>query len=146
VVKSLGHLSDAQLEQYGTDSFPGTSNDAPSIEAHLEDCADCRSRLLEHQRARFALQADSSMKASRQTGCVSEDDLRNLAAGIVPADEALAITQHVAQCPHCAPILRAFTEDFSDDLTADDSSTVSQLESSSPEWQKKLVKKLFPPK
>jgi tetratricopeptide (TPR) repeat protein len=143
VVKQFEHLSDAQLEQYGTDSITSISDDARRIDAHLEDCADCRSRLLEHHRARFALQADISMKASPQAGCVSEDDLRKLAAGIIAPGVAVTMTQHVAQCQHCAPILRAFAEDFSDDLTLGEitaeNEMLAQLKSSSAKWQKQMA-------
>ena len=185
MVKSFEHLSDAQLEQYGTDSFPGTSDDAPSIEAHLEDCDYCRSRVLEHQRARFAFLADSPMETGSKPGpapssaCTmsggssinddfssssdpsnsggtsnpdgfsrsggpSEDDLRNLAAGILSPDKALAMTHHVAKCAHCASILRTFSEDFADDLTPDEikaeNEMLAQLKSSSPKWQKDMAR------
>lgn len=170
MVKGIEHLSDAQLEHYGAESFPGTSDDAHNIEAHLEDCGDCRSRLLEHHRVRFALQADASVEPSSKlastsnpyrfstSACIisngpSEDDLRNLAAGIIAQDsggdrnksqdKALAITQHVAECAHCARILRTFTEDFSDDLTPEELKAErelqAQLKSSSPKWQKDIA-------
>jgi anti-sigma factor ChrR (cupin superfamily) len=164
VAKGFEHLSSAQLEQYGAGSYTATSDDARAIEAHLEDCANCRSRLLEHHRAQFALLADSPRKAPSKegstdrdlanmpsghcpsTGGPSEDDLRNLAAGLFAPDKAIAMTHHVANCSHCAPILSAFIEDFSDDLTDEETATLSVLESSSTDWPKKLVRKLFPPK
>jgi hypothetical protein len=146
VVKSFEHLSDAQLEQYGTDRPTEISGDGQRIDAHLEDCADCRSRLLEHQRTNLDLVTRAGMNAAGQSDCASEDDLRNVAAGIAPSDQALIFIRHAAQCTRCGTTLRQFTEDFSDDLTPEESETVSQLESSSAEWQKNLLKKLFPPK
>jgi hypothetical protein len=142
VVKSFEHLSNAQIEQYGTDSFSDPSN-APAMEAHLEDCADCRNRVLEHQRARFALLANDSVKAVPTGGCVSEDELRKLAAGVIAPEQALTMTHHVAQCEHCAPILRAFAEDFSDDLSPEEikseNEMLAQLKSSSAKWQKHVA-------
>jgi tetratricopeptide (TPR) repeat protein len=142
VVKSFEHLSNAQIEQYGTDSFSEPSN-APAMEAHLEDCADCRNRVLEHQRARFALLANDSVKAVPTGGCVSEDELRKLAAGVIAPEQALTMTHHVAQCEHCAPILRAFAEDFSDDLSPEEikseNEMLAQLKSSSAKWQKHVA-------
>ncbi len=158
MVKSFEHLSDAQLEQYGTDSFPGTSDDAPSIEAHLEDCDYCRSRVLEHQRARFAFQADAAMNATSKvdpdlTGVTcntpdgpTEDDLRKLAAGIMDQKKALELTQHAARCPRCGSILLAFAEDFSDEVPPEEAESLKQLKSSTAEWQKNLLSKLLPPK
>jgi hypothetical protein len=123
VVKSFEHLSDAQLEHYGTDSTTSISDDAQRIEAHLEDCADCRSRVLEHQRARFGLATDAAVQAIGQSGCASEDDLPNVAAGIAPGDRALIHIRHAAQCTRCGTILRQFTEDFSEDITPDERDT-----------------------
>jgi tetratricopeptide (TPR) repeat protein len=143
VVKSFEHLSDAQLEQYGTDRPTEISDDARRIDAHLEECAGCRARLLEHQRTNLDLVTRAGMNAAGQSDCASEDDLRKLAAGIAPADEALTITQHVAQCSHCAPILRAFSEEFSDDLTEDEikseNDMLAKLKSSSAKWQKQMA-------
>jgi tetratricopeptide (TPR) repeat protein len=143
VVKQFEHLSDAQLEQYGTDRPTEISGDGQRIDAHLEDCADCRSRLLEHQRTNLDLVTRPAMNAAGQSDCASEDDLRKLAAGIAPADEALKITQHVAQCSHCAPILRTFSEEFSDDLTEDEikseNDMLTKLKSSSAKWQKQMA-------
>lgn|GEM_PF-1891338 len=197
MAKGFEHLSDAQLEHYGTKSFTVTPEEEQKIEAHLEDCANCRSRVLENQRVRFGLLASSSIKSGSRvapgfiergsvhpvavepgsvhdlssdgvtpghpvpadwdpykpaTNCIvpngpSEDDLRNLAAGIIVQERAMAITQHAVECPHCASILRLFIEDFSDDLTAPDLAEelaaekdfLSQLKSSTPEWQKEIA-------
>jgi hypothetical protein len=170
VVKQFEHLSDAQLEQYGTDSITSISDDARRIDAHLEECAGCRARLLEHQRTNFHLLTDAAMQASPHAGSSStggpgagnsggfagiaaglcpspngpsEDDLRNLAAGVIAPDKSLAITQHAAQCAHCGPLLRGFVEDFSDDPGADELKTeneaLSHLKSSTPKWQKEIA-------
>jgi len=58
-------------------------------------------------------------------------------------EKASGIIQHAAECPHCARILRTFSEDFSDDLTpeelASEKEWMSQLNSSSPKWQKDMA-------
>lgn len=170
MVKSFEHLSDAQVEHYGTNNTRERSGDAQMIEAHLENCPDCRARLLEYQRTNFGLLRDAAMQASPTASSsseggsgsgghhgfasvaagvcpspqgASEDDLRNLAAGLLSPDKALTITQHAAQCPHCGPLLRRFTEDFSDDLSAEgltaENEALSQLRSSTPKWQKEMA-------
>lgn len=179
MVNGTEHLSDAQLEHYGTDSLTVTSDDAQKMEAHLEHCGDCRARMLEHQRVRFALLTDLAMNASPKVEafsgsassvgasdektnthdfsesaqpCISkndptsairpsEDDLRKMAAGLVSAKEALAIARHAEECPRCGTMLRAFREDFSDDLTPEEAANVSQLKSSTPAWQKEMAKR-----
>jgi tetratricopeptide (TPR) repeat protein len=173
VVNSFEHLSNAQLEHYGTNNATESSGDAQMIEAHLEDCADCRARLLEHQRASLGLLSDAAIQAIRNPGSSSEvvvvtksavtktsgphgyasvaagvcpspsgpseDDLRNLAAGLIAPDKALAVTEHAAQCQNCGSLLRAFTEDFSDELTLEETDALSQLNSSAPAWQKEIA-------
>jgi len=74
--------------------------------------------------------------------CPAADSLRDLAAGLSSADSPRLI-QHAAQCPHCGPILRAYTEDFSDDLSPEDHALLQQLKSSSQEWQKELAQKML---
>src|SRR5258708_27970185 len=76
--------------------------------------------------------------------CPSEDDLRNLAAGLCPRDQATKLTEHAAQCNHCGPVLRMYAEDFSEDLSKDDEAVVRKLKSSSAGWQKNLVSRGLP--
>lgn len=74
--------------------------------------------------------------------CPTADSLRNLAAGLSSPSESATLTQHAAQCLHCGPILRAYTEDFSDELSPEDQQLIAQLKSSSEEWQRDLARKM----
>ena len=74
--------------------------------------------------------------------CPTADSLRDLAAGLSTSADTPRLIQHAAQCPHCGPILRAYTEDFSDDLSPEDQALLSQLKSSTPEWQKKMAQQM----
>ncbi|HEU5414578.1 MAG TPA: tetratricopeptide repeat protein, partial [Candidatus Angelobacter sp.] len=117
-----------------------------AIETHLAACDGCRTRVLEFHRSRFGAMSDPFPSAAWQSHpptaeCPSEDALCKLAAGLSSADAA-RITRHAAQCPHCGPILRAYTEDFSDDLTPEDQALLSKLQSSTPEWQKKMAQQM----
>lgn len=149
-----GHLSDAQIEQYGTTAAlpePDANDRDHAIEAHLADCSACRERMLAFERVRLALLADFTMSSgpnARRPGspgpnvgpdCASEDDLRDLAAGVYPEDKALAVLQHASLCPRCGRILREYSEDFSDDFTDADKQVLAKLKSGSPDWQKKLM-------
>ncbi len=163
------HLSDAQLEQFGTattgssgqatsspGNVAGSSADAvgpagnavgpltdAEIERHLEDCPECRTRLLQHQRLHFAPLVDPSVKSEPSPGCPSNETLQNLAAGlpVAPADPA-QLVQHAAECDHCGPLLKQYTEIFSDDLSPEDVALLSQLKTSTPEWQSATVAKM----
>ena len=74
--------------------------------------------------------------------CPSEDTLRQHAAGLVPDDLAAALTRHVADCDHCGPLFRSFTEDFSGDYTPEERAVLTNLKSGSESWQKELAKKI----
>lgn len=138
------HLSDAQIENYGdrTGAGPNQPGDHDqAIASHLAACAGCRTRLLHFHRARFGLMNDQVPQQTR-VDCPNEDALRDLAAGLSSPDAAARLTQHAAQCDHCGPILRAYTEDFSDDLSPEDQSLLNQLNSASPSWQKKMAARM----
>ncbi len=118
------HLSDAQIENYGAPNHPAGEDQA--VETHLAACAGCRTRLLTFHRTRLGLMIDLPVKAARRPDCPPEDSLRNLAAGIAPAADATRLTAHAAQCDYCGPILRAYFEDFSDDLSADEQALLTR--------------------
>lgn len=141
------HLSDAQIENYGDRTGAGPNQPDHSldqaIESHLEVCDGCRTRLLAFHRSRFGLTSThTSPDCPATPDCPSEDALRNLAAGLDGATDSAALLQHAAHCDRCGPILRAYTEDFSDDLSPEDQSLLKQLNSASPSWQNKIAVRL----
>ena len=142
------HLSNAQIEDYG-DRTSGAEPDQDqrsknqSVEAHLDDCSFCRARVLDFQRTRLAPQADPQVKQASTPDCPSENDLRQLAAGLCTDALAAKLTQHAATCDHCGPLLKAYTEDFSDDFTAEEQTALASLQSSSAKWQKETARKML---
>ena len=211
------HLSNAQIENYGDRAFgagSGADHEAEQIEAHLDGCPTCRSRLLDFQRTHFALLADPEFVTSKDanlkdtdrkstdagpsdTGpsdatlsapkladsrfadskfadsnfadakfidpkftdpkhltdqqvntastpdCPSADDLRQLSAGLLPDPVADKLTRHAATCDHCGPLLRTYTEDFSDDFSPEEQAVLANLQSSSAAWQKKTAQQMI---
>ncbi|MGC2741838.1 MAG: hypothetical protein WA672_01530, partial [Candidatus Angelobacter sp.] len=80
--------------------------------------------------------------------CLSDDALRQLAASLssnAPISDTLAakLTQHAATCDHCGPLLRTFTEDFSDDFTPEEQEALANLKSGSAEWQKNVARQMM---
>jgi CHAT domain-containing protein len=75
--------------------------------------------------------------------CPENDVLQELAAGILAPAMAERTMLHVADCKLCARTLKQYLNDFSDEQSADNIAILKQLESSKPEWQKKLVRKLI---
>ena len=124
------------------------------VEAHLADCPSCRNRVLDFHRHRFAMlsgpapdakptdsaladskfanpkyPADPQVRTAATPECPSDDALRQLAAGLTPDDVAAKLTQHAATCNHCGPLLRTYTEIFSDDFTPEEQAALANLQS-----------------
>jgi CHAT domain-containing protein len=137
------HLSSAQIEQYGNPaSGAGPETDA-WVEKHLSDCPACRSRVLEFQRAQLALLPDSKVNTVPTSACPSEDNLRDLAAGLCDDSLASQLQAHAAGCEHCGPLLREYLEDFSDDITAEEQAFLEQLRTASPEGRRLAASKML---
>lgn len=137
------HLSSAQIEQYGkSDSGAGPETEA-WVEKHLDDCPLCRSRVLEFQRTQFALLPEPKVNTVSTSACPSENDLRDLAAGLCSDPIAQKLKAHAATCDHCRPLLREYTEDFSDDFSPEEQAILDQLRSASPKWQRQTAHEML---
>jgi tetratricopeptide (TPR) repeat protein len=138
------------------------------VEAHLADCPSCRNRVLDFHRHRFAMlsgpapdakptdlaladskfanpkyPADPQVRTASTPECPSDDALRQLAAGLTPENVAAKLTQHAATCNHCGPLLRTYTEIFSDDFTPEEQAALANLQSSSAAWQKNTARQML---
>ena len=140
------HLSDAQIEHYGdrTGAGPNQPDSDQAMETHLSSCEACRARVLAFHRSRFGLMQgpNSTSPESATPDCPSEDTLRKLAVGLAAPADSAALMQHAAQCDHCGPILRAYTEDLSDELSAADQALLNQINSASASWQNKIARQM----
>ncbi|HEY2236366.1 MAG TPA: tetratricopeptide repeat protein [Candidatus Angelobacter sp.] len=91
------------------------------------------------------------MRTAATPECPSDDALRRLAAGLTPDDAAPAtgdalttrLLQHASTCDHCGPLLRTYTEIFSDDFTPEEQATLANLRNSSTEWQKNTARQML---
>jgi tetratricopeptide (TPR) repeat protein len=83
------------------------------------------------------------VRTSPTPECSSDDALRQLAAGLTPDALAAQLTQHAATCDHCGPLLRAYTEIFSDDFTPEEQAALANLQSSSAAWQKNTARQML---
>jgi tetratricopeptide (TPR) repeat protein len=137
------HLSDAQVEQYGKRSSGAGPETVAWVEGHLDDCPLCRSRVLDFQRTRFALLLEPQVKTVPTSDCPSENDVRNLAAGLCPEPLAQKLRAHIATCNQCGPLLQEYIENFSNDFSSEEQALLNQLSSSSPEWQKQTAREML---
>jgi CHAT domain-containing protein len=69
--------------------------------------------------------------------------LQELAAGILAPAMAEQTMLHAAECPSCGPTLRRYLREFSEEQSPENIAILSELQSSKPGWQKKLVRKLI---
>jgi len=83
------------------------------------------------------------MNAPRRPNCPDDELLQELAAGILAPAMAEQTMHHVARCNTCSAALRRYIREFSEEQSPDDIAILNQLESSKPQWQKRLVRKLI---
>lgn len=148
------HLSNAQIENYGnrpSGAGPDAdqSDEEQRIKAHLDGCPSCRIHLLDFHRTSFGLLADPQQLADLQVNtastpdCPSEDDLRQLAAGLSSEAVGVRLAHHAATCDRCGQLLKTYTDFFSDDFSPEEQAVLNNLQSSSASWQKKTARQML---
>jgi cytochrome c-type biogenesis protein CcmH/NrfG len=137
------HLSNAQIEQYGKRASGAGPETEAWVETHLDDCPSCRSRVLDFQRTRFALLPDPKVITVSSSNCPSEEDLRNLAAGLSAEPIANKLKAHASNCERCGPLLQEYIEDFSDESSPEEQAFLSQLRTASPEYREQKAREML---
>jgi hypothetical protein len=116
-------------------------------DSRLEGADPTDSALTDSKFANPKYPADPQVRTTSTPECPSNDTLRQLAVGLssnAPISDTLAakLAQHVATCDHCGPLLRIFTEDCSDDFSAEEQAALANLQSGSESWQKELARRI----
>jgi CHAT domain-containing protein len=83
------------------------------------------------------------MNAPPRQNCPDQEVLQELAAGIGSPELARRIMQHVARCGTCGAELRRYIKEFSEEQSPENAAVLRQLQSSKPQWQKRLVRELI---
>jgi tetratricopeptide (TPR) repeat protein len=117
-------------------------SDERSADSKLASARPTDSALADSKFANSKYPADPQVRTAPTPECPSDDALRQLAASLTPDALAAQLTQHAATCDHCGPLLRTFTEDFSDDFTPEEQAALANLQSSSADWQKNTARKM----
>jgi CHAT domain-containing protein len=117
--------------------------DAKSADSKVEGAKPPDSALADSKFANPKYQVQTQVRTAPTPECPSDDDLRQLAAGLSPDDAAPALTRHAATCNHCGPLLRTYTEIFSDDFTPEEQAALANLKSSSAAWQKSTAREML---
>jgi CHAT domain-containing protein len=80
------------------------------------------------------------MNTPQRQICPDDEVLQELAAGMGSPELAQQTMQHVARCSECSAALRRYIKEFSDEQTPENIALINKLQSSKPQWQKKLVR------
>jgi CHAT domain-containing protein len=150
VTQEENHLGTEQVEWFlstPVDNREGTAWSAQFGEAsrHLAICEQCQRLVSMHRNSDRSLSALREEALAEATpGCPSDQAILELAAGIVSDKDAAPLLSHVITCPHCGPLLRRATEDFSDELSEKERRQITALESATPAWQLKMTQKVLP--
>jgi hypothetical protein len=134
------HLTDAQVEQCGR-LRPNTG--PVEIELHLSGCRFCLERLLNWQRIEFKrFEIAGMQREEAYSDCRSDEEIRDVAAGMVSAKAAARILEHAAQCDHCGPLLNQYFEIFSDETSPEIEALIDQSPSSRPGWARAKAREI----
>jgi len=94
--------------------------------------------------AQIALEGDPMNAPYRP--CPDDEVLQECAAGLSSPELAEQTMQHASHCNICGPALKRYVREFSPEETPENTRILQQLQSSNPEWQRRLVREAFPRK
>ena len=94
-------------------------------------------------RMRQRCRSDAGRNGGKSADCPEDEVLQALAAGIGPPGLMELHGSHIVDCERCALLLKTYVSDFTDELTAEEEAVLSELETSKPEWQRKLVQEIL---
>jgi len=89
-------LDDDVLLAYLGGHLVSDGDDASRVAAHLRQCTHCR----EKARRLARVQDDMTAQMYRIT-CPAPTELGEYHLGMLPLDQAKAVAEHLAECPHC---------------------------------------------
>ena len=109
---------------------------------HLEDCATCQTRMRKHEQLIESLTLlKPTTSGTEGSTCPRDDVWLEIAAGIVNQDSEDCV-KHATECDRCGPLLRQAVAVVAEDANSEEEATVAGLDSSTPQWQKRLAKRV----
>lgn len=127
------HLSADELESLGKEEgLSGELEDQlQQAREHAASCPACQRRLEVYPTSGAKLEKlRASQGAKKRPDCPSLEIWLQLAGGLLPSADQQRYTSHAATCDYCGPVLREVLSDFSAPMSDEESSTLSELNSS----------------
>lgn len=139
---NLTHLSLDELlwlAAGGVERRIGVDGDA--VNAHLEGCVGCRSRLRGRRSVAEGLANLANALPAEVSGhCPSVGTWASL--GDFSSRAVADLLEHASSCDHCGPLLRATADDPTDAFPPAEGTPINGLASSHPDWQARLAGRL----
>lgn len=141
------HLSLYELTLLASDQLSERAQLRPSsaerkeLEDHLLVCKDCRD-WFDQERFLFLMSKRLPKLNTSKAGpeCPSEQRWMELVVGLHSPLETQEQIEHAIHCAPCSRRLKEASEQFADDLTAEEKHFLSGLESADPGWQRRLAR------
>jgi CHAT domain-containing protein/Flp pilus assembly protein TadD len=148
VIEEDGHLSIEQIELLLAEPSESVDRSASSelieqAQRHLKGCERCQGLLSMHKGSNDILRKlHVEISGEPGEGCPSLTSLYAFAGGLLKGEEASQLFEHVADCDHCAPLLRRATEVLSEEVTPEEGEMIASLRSSDRDHQAALARRL----
>jgi tetratricopeptide (TPR) repeat protein len=132
------HLTDEELADLA--GGVGLSGLPAARVRHLQSCDSC-TRIVSMDEEDIALLRRLAMRPRTAPGpnCPAATEWAELAAGLVGEGRRNELLAHAGGCDACGAVFGEVMSDFSMDLTEAEISLLASLESSRPEWQRKMA-------
>jgi tetratricopeptide (TPR) repeat protein len=136
-----GHLTDEELAALVGVDRPGA---LPEERAdHVRSCESCGRIVAMHREEMARLERlAGGPRPAPGPGCPLMTEWAGLAAGLVSEGRRDELLAHAGECDACGAVLRTVMNDFSMEFTEAETKLLASLESSKPEWQRKMARRM----
>jgi CHAT domain-containing protein len=139
-IEQIERLHEMWASASGRSDEPDLLSETRRHLAHCNTCQNLVSVEKERDRALQALRQQSPAPVSGD--CSPEIKFYELVAGVMSGKDSETLLKHASECDRCGPILRQATEQLRTEQTDEESGTIAALETSRPEWQERLSRRL----
>jgi len=138
--EQVDRLVETQPREPGDVSSTGAQEEA---RRHLANCQDCQRLVHMHEEIAGSLRRLAGAAAGpRSAACPSDEELCELAAGILAPERAEAVLEHVTSCDHCGPLLKQAVEELAAEPTTEENALVDRLPSAQPAFAAEMGRRL----